>query len=79
MIFVAYFDQNLVAMATSLRLLQSEIGQSLKPYHSTKNFVNGLYTSKVVNLKVRDQFIITGTGNFRYFCNKYGKLLTVLI
>jgi len=49
----AYFGQNVVAMATSLRSLQSEIslkkyfliGCPLKPYHITKKFVNNCYTS----------------------------------
>jgi len=54
-IFLAYFGQNLVAMATSPRPLQSEmsifIGRPLKPYPRTINFVNSCYTSEVVSIR----------------------------
>ena len=50
------------------------IARPLKPCPRTKKFVNSCYRSEVVDSKVRDKFSITGIGNFRYFCNKYGKL-----
>ena len=78
---LAYFGQNLVAMATSLRSLQSEMSflhwLTPKPYPRTTNFVNSCYTSEFMSIwrfASRDKFSITGIGNFRYFCNNYGKL-----
>jgi len=56
--FFAYFGQNLVAMATSLRPLQSEIScldwLTLKPCHRTKKVVNNHYIS--VSLTIFDIF-----------------------
>ena len=40
--------------------------------HRTKNVNN---SRNYANTKVRDQFTITGIGNFQYFCTKYVKLL----
>jgi len=40
--------------------------------HRTKNVNN---SRNYANAKVRDQFTITGIGNFQYFCNKCVKLL----
>jgi len=51
----AYFGQNLVAMATSLRPLQSEMSYldwpTQKPYPRTTNFVNRWYTSEVMSIR----------------------------
>jgi len=55
--FLAYFGQNLVAMATSLVPLQSKmsyliwIGRPIKPYPGTKNFVNSCCTSEVMSIR----------------------------
>jgi len=52
---IAYFGQNLVAMATSLRPLQSEMSSldllTMKPYPRTKMFVNSCYTSEVMSIQ----------------------------
>jgi len=51
--YFAYFGQNLVAMATPLRLSQSEMSyldwSILKPYPRTENLVSSCYTSKVMS------------------------------
>jgi len=51
----AYFGQTLVAMATSLRPLQSEMSSldwpTPKTMPRTKNFVNSCYTSEVMSIR----------------------------
>ena len=51
----AYFGQNLVAIATSLRPLQSEMSyldwSTPKTIHRTKNFVTSCYTSEVMSIR----------------------------
>jgi len=52
--FSAYFGQNLVAMATSLRPLQSEMSYldwPITPYPRIRNFLNSCYTSEVMSIR----------------------------
>jgi len=52
------------------------IGRPLKPYHRTKNFLHSCYTREVMSIwRFATSLGITGIDHFRYFCNKYGKLL----
>jgi len=75
----AYFGHKLVAMATSLRLLQSEVSSldwsTPKTIPWNQTFSQWLlHKQSYVDLKVRDKFSIEDIGNFRYFCSTYGKL-----
>ena len=77
--FLAYFGQNLVPWQRPLDPCNQKcliwIGWPLKPYPRTKNFVNSCYTSEVMSIRrFATSLALRELGNFRYFCNKCGKL-----
>jgi len=78
--YFAYFGQNLVAMATFFRPLQSQISSLDWPTPKTtlwtKTFVNNCYTSEVVSIRrFPTSYGNRECPNVWYFSNKYGTLL----
>jgi len=69
--FVAYFGQNLLAMAMSVRPLQSEMSYLdwliPKTISEPNSLSIPLHKRSYADLKVRNKFSMTGIGNFRYF------------
>jgi len=69
--FVAYFGQNLFAMAMSVRPLQSEMSYLdwliPKTISEPNSLSIALHKRSYADLKVRNKFSMTGIGNFRYF------------